>query len=209
MRVKTAIVTGSGGLIGSESARHLAESGFRVIGLDNDMRASFFGETASTNPVSERLVEQFPDEFEWLQMDIRDRDGVERLFEQNARDIDIVVHAAAQPSHDWAALDPHTDFTVNANGTLNLLQATRQSCPDATFIYLSTNKVYGDRPNYLPLVELEKRLELPEDHPYYGGIDKTKSIDPRMHSLFGGSKAAPRPVGQGDGGHFGMPAGCL
>src|SRR3954463_2457862 len=161
MRVKTAIVTGSGGLIGSESARHLAESGFRVIGLDNDMRASFFGESASTNPVSERLAEQFPDEFEWLRMDIRDRDGVERLFERNAREIEIVVHAAAQPSHDWAASDPHTDFGVNAVATLNLLEAARHEKPDATFVFLSTNKVYGDTPNHLPLVELEKRLELP------------------------------------------------
>jgi CDP-paratose 2-epimerase len=209
VRVKTAIVTGSGGLIGSESARHLAESGFRVIGLDNDMRASFFGETASTNPVSERLAEQFPDEFEWLQMDIRDREGIERLFEQNARDIEIVVHAAAQPSHDWAASDPHTDFTVNANGTLNLLQAARQSCPDATFIYLSTNKVYGDRPNYLPLVELDKRLELPEDHEYYGGIDNTMSIDHCMHSLFGVSKAAADLMVQEYGRYFDMPTVCF
>src|SRR4051794_35897687 len=193
MRVKTAIVTGSGGLIGSESARHLAESGFRVIGLDNDMRASFFGETASTNPVSERLTEQFPDEFEWLQMDIRDREGIERLFEQNARDIEIVVHAAAQPSHDWAASDPHTDFTVNANGTLNLLQAARQSCPDATFIFLSTNKVYGDTPNYLPLVELDKRLELPEDHPYYGGNDKNRAEYHSISYRFGGSQAGAHP----------------
>ncbi|MEA2445519.1 MAG: CDP-paratose 2-epimerase [Thermoleophilales bacterium] len=207
--MKTAIVTGSGGLIGSESARHLVESGYRVIGLDNDMRASFFGETASTSPVSERLADQFPDEFEWLKLDIRDREGIESLFERHARDIEIVVHAAAQPSHDWAASDPHTDFTVNANGTLNLLQATRQSKPDATFIYLSTNKVYGDQPNYLPLVELEKRLELPESHEYYKGIDASMSIDHCMHSLFGVSKAAADLMVQEYGRYFDMPTVCF
>ncbi|MEA2422136.1 MAG: CDP-paratose 2-epimerase, partial [Thermoleophilaceae bacterium] len=207
--MKTAIVTGSGGLIGSESARHLVESGYRVIGLDNDMRSSFFGESASTNPVSERLADQFPDEFEWLKLDIRDREGIERLFERHASDIEIVVHAAAQPSHDWAASDPHTDFTVNANGTLNLLQATRLSKPDATFIYLSTNKVYGDQPNYLPLIELDKRLELPEDHEYYKGVDASMSIDHCMHSLFGVSKAAADLMVQEYGRYFDMPTVCF
>ena len=184
-------------MIGSESARHLVESGYRVIGLDNDMRASFFGDTASTNPVSERLADAFPDEFEWLKLDIRDREGIERLFARHAADIEIVVHTAAQPSHDWAAQDPHTDFSVNANGTLNLLEASRRSTPDATFIFLSTNKVYGDTPNHLPLVELETRLELPEDHPYFGGIDTSMSIDHCMHSLFGVSKAAADLAGAG------------
>jgi CDP-paratose 2-epimerase len=207
--MKTAIVTGSGGLIGSESARHLVESGYRVIGIDNDMRSSFFGETASTNPVSERLASTFPAEFEWLELDIRDREGIEALFARHAKEIEIVVHAAAQPSHDWAALDPHTDFTVNANGTLNLLEAARRSTPDATFIYLSTNKVYGDTPNYLPLVELDKRLELPEDHPYHGGIDTTMSIDHCMHSLFGVSKAAADLMVQEYGRYFQMPTVCL
>src|SRR4051794_30511867 len=173
------------------------------------MRASFFGETASTSPVSERLAEQFPDEFEWLRMDIRDRDGIERLFAQNARDIEIVVHAAAQPSHDWAASDPHTDFTVNANGTLNLLEAVRHVKPDASFIFTSTNKVYGDRPNFLPLVDTGKRLELPQDHRYFRGIDTSMSIDGCMHSLFGVSKAAADLMVQEYGRYFDIPTVCF
>src|SRR3954470_3057397 len=108
--MKTAIVTGSGGLIGSESARHLVELGYRVIGIDNDMRSAFFGETASTNPVSERLAGMFPSEFEWLDLDIRDREGIEALFARHAKEIEIVVHAAGRAAHDWAALDPHTHF---------------------------------------------------------------------------------------------------
>jgi CDP-paratose 2-epimerase len=207
--VKTAIVTGSGGLIGSESVRHLVESGFRVIGLENDMRASFFGPGASTAHITRRLVEAYPDEFEWRELDIRDADGVMDLFRRHARQIELVVHAAAQPSHDWAASDPHTDFTVNANGTLGLLEATRHNCPDATFIFMSTNKVYGDAPNRLPLVELETRLELPEDHPFHGGIDHTMSIDHCMHSLFGVSKAAADLMVQEYGRYFDIPTVCF
>ena len=206
----TAIVTGSGGLIGSESVRHLVESGYRVIGIENDMRSRFFGESASTRPVSERLESRFGgDAFEWLEMDIRDTEGVRGVFARHARDLEIVVHAAAQPSHDWAASDPHTDFGVNAVGTLNLLEAARHEKPDATFVFLSTNKVYGDTPNHLPLVELEKRLELPEDHPYYGGIDLTMSIDHSMHSLFGVSKAAADLMVQEYGRYFDMPTVCF
>ena len=206
----TAIVTGSGGLIGSESVRHLIESGYRVIGIENDMRSQFFGESASTRPVSERLEESYSgDGFEWLEMDIRDAEGVRDVFARNARDLEIVVHAAAQPSHDWAASDPHTDFGVNAVGTLNLLEPARHEKPDATFVFLSTNKVYGDTPNHLPLVELEKRLELPEDHPYYGGIDLTMSIDHCLHSLFGVSKAAADLMVQEYGRYFDMPTVCF
>ena len=207
--MKTAIVTGSGGLIGSESARHLIEQGFHVIGLDNDMRASFFGDSASTNPVSERLADQFPDEFEWLRLDIRDREGIERLFERYANRIEIVVHAAAQPSHDWAASDPHTDFTVNANGTLNLLEATREVCPEAPFVFTSTNKVYGDTPNRLPLQELEMRWEIEPGHEYEPGISETMSIDHTKHSLFGASKVAADVLVQEYGRYFGMPTACF
>jgi CDP-paratose 2-epimerase len=206
----TAIVTGSGGLIGSESVRHLVESGYRVVGIENDMRSRFFGESASTRAVSERLESQFGgDGFEWVQMDIRDPEGVRGVFARTARDLEIVVHAAAQPSHDWAASDPHTDFGINAVGTLNLLEAARHEKPDATFVFLSTNKVYGDTPNHLPLIELEKRLELPEDHPYYGGIDLTMSIDHSMHSLFGVSKASADLMVQEYGRYFDMPTVCF
>ena len=204
----SAIVTGSGGLIGSESVRHFVKGGFDVIGLENDMRARFFGPEASTRRVTERLLEDFPDEFRSLDLDIRDADGVMRVFAE-ARDLALVVHAAAQPSHDWAASDPQTDFTVNANGTLNLLEAARKHAPDATFLFCSTNKVYGDLPNFLPLVEHEQRLDLPEDHRYHRGIDTSMSIDASMHSLFGVSKAAADLAVQEYGRYFDMPTVCF
>ncbi|HEV3480419.1 MAG TPA: NAD-dependent epimerase/dehydratase family protein [Gaiellaceae bacterium] len=205
----TAIVTGSGGLIGSESVQYFVEQGFDVIGLENDMRAAFFGPDASTRPVSERLVERYPDEFRWIELDIRDVAGVNRVFAEHASSLELVIHTAAQPSHDWAASDPQTDFTVNANGTLNLLEATRRYKPDATFVFCSTNKVYGDRPNFLPLRELETRLELPEDHEYYEGIPTSMSIDHSMHSLFGVSKSAADLMVQEYGRYFEIPTVCF
>jgi CDP-paratose 2-epimerase len=205
----TAIVTGSGGLIGSESVRHFVEAGFDVIGLDNDMRVQFFGPEASTAPTTARLLSAFGDSFHSLDLDIRDADRVEQVFAQHARSLGLVIHTAAQPSHDWAASDPQTDFTVNANGTLNLLDATRRHAPEATFIFCSTNKVYGDLPNHLPLVELDQRLELPEDHRYYPGIDTSMSIDASTHSLFGVSKAAADLLVQEYGRYFGMPTVCF
>jgi CDP-paratose 2-epimerase len=203
-----AIVTGSGGLIGSESVRFFAEQGFDVIGVENDMRAVFFGAEASTTPTSEQLIQEV-EGFHWEQLDIRDADGVGTLFSRHAREIELVVHTAAQPSHDWAASDPQTDFTINANGTLNLLEATRRYAPEATFIYTSTNKVYGDRPNFLPLEERETRLELPVDHRWYGGIDTEMSIDLTTHSLFGVSKAAADLLVQEYGRYFHMPTVCF
>jgi CDP-paratose 2-epimerase len=203
----TAIVTGSGGLIGSESVAYLVEGGLDVVGLENDLRAEFFGASASTKPVTERLTALYS-EFRSVELDIRDSDGVERVFE-GAGKIELIVHAAAQPSHDWAASDPQTDFTVNANGTLNLLEASRRHCPDASFIFCSTNKVYGDLPNALPLVELDKRLELPEDHRYFEGVDTSMSIDRSTHSLFGVSKAAADLAVQEYGRYFDMPTVCF
>jgi CDP-paratose 2-epimerase len=204
-----AIVTGSGGLIGSESVRHLVESGYQVVGLENDMRARFFGPDASTTHTSEALISSYPDEFQPLEIDIRDADSVTRVFAERAGKLDLVIHTAAQPSHDWAASDPQTDFGVNANGTLNLLQAAREHAPEATFVFCSTNKVYGDLPNSLPLLELDARLELPEDHRYYGGIDTTMSIDASTHSLFGVSKAAADLLVQEYGRYFEMPTVCF
>ncbi len=204
----TAIVTGSGGLIGSETVKHFASQGFDVIGLENDMRASFFGPEASTAGNTQKLVDTL-DGFRSLEVDIRDRDAVDRIFREHASDLALIVHTAAQPSHDWAASDPHTDFTVNANGTLNLLQSTRDHKPDATFLFTSTNKVYGDRPNYLPLEDTGTRLELPEDHEYYPGIPTTMSIDHTMHSLFGASKVAADVLVQEYGRYFDMPTVCF
>jgi CDP-paratose 2-epimerase len=208
-----AIVTGSGGLIGSESAARLVEAGYEVTGIENDTRAALFGAEASTSHVTERLNRELAG-FRTLDVDIRDSEAIDRIFAEGGGEIELIVHAAAQPSHDWAASDPQADFGINANGTLNLLEATRRSCPEATFIFTSTNKVYGDTPNRLPLLERETRLELPEDHPYFPGIDTTMSIDSTLHSLFGASKAAADLLVQEYGRYFGMPtvcfrAGCL
>jgi CDP-paratose 2-epimerase len=208
-----AIVSGSGGLIGSESVKHLVQKGFDVVGLENDMRARFFGPEASTAGTTQRLVETL-ETFTSIDLDIRDADGVRDVFRKHAKELEIVVHAAAQPSHDWAAGDAQTDFTVNANGTLNLLEAARHCKPEATFVFTSTNKVYGDRPNLLPLVQTPTRLELPTEHEYYGGIPTSMSIDRCMHSIFGASKVAADVMVQEYGRYFDMPTvafrgGCL
>jgi CDP-paratose 2-epimerase len=205
----TAIVTGSGGLIGSEAAQHFTQAGFDVVGLENDMRARFFGPSASTAHTTERLKRTLGDSFRSLEIDIRDADAVERVFAELSHSLELVIHTAAQPSHDWAASDPQTDFTVNANGTLNLLDATRRHSPSATFIFCSTNKVYGDLPNHLPLIEQEERLELPADHRYFRGIDTSMSIDGSTHSLFGVSKAAADLLVQEYGRYFDMPTVCF
>jgi CDP-paratose 2-epimerase len=207
--MRTAIVTGSGGLIGSESVKHFTEAGYDVIGLENDMRARFFGASASTAHTTERLVRTLGDSFRSLEVDIRDTEGVDRVFADIAPSLELVIHTAAQPSHDWAASDPQTDFTVNANGTLNLLEATRRHAPAASFIFCSTNKVYGDLPNHLPLNDVGLRLELPSNHRYFHGIDTSMSIDASTHSLFGVSKAAADLLVQEYGRYFDMPTVCF
>jgi CDP-paratose 2-epimerase len=209
-----AIITGAGGLIGSEAVGHFVRGGFDVVGIENDMRASFFGPESSTSHVTQGLIDEHPSEFHWENADIRDAASIDRVFREHAGSIELVVHTAAQPSHDWAASDPQTDFGVNANGTLNLLEAARAHCPDAPFVHCSTNKVYGDTPNRLPLQSLEMRLELPEDHPFFKGIDTSMSIDSSTHSLFGVSKAAADLLVQEYGRYFEMPTvafrgGCL
>jgi CDP-paratose 2-epimerase len=152
-----AIITGSAGLIGSEAALHFAGQGLDVVGIDNDMRSQFFGPEASTSWKAEELKSRLGARYRHTELDIRDREGILRLFEQHSGAIEIVIHTAAQPSHDWAATEPFTDFDINAVGTVNLLEATRRVAPDAGFIFTSTNKVYGDRPNELPLEELDTR----------------------------------------------------
>jgi CDP-paratose 2-epimerase len=203
-----AVVTGSGGLIGSEAVRYFAKQGFVVLGIENDMRAYFFGPEASTAHVTAALEEEF-DTFRSLELDLRDAEGINGVFQRHGRDIEVIVHAAAQPSHDWAASEPFTDFEINATGTLNLLEATRNNAPDASFIFCSTNKVYGDRPNFLPLVETPTRLELPEDHRWFEGIDLEMPIDRTTHSLFGVSKAAADLLVQEYGRYFDMPTACF
>jgi CDP-paratose 2-epimerase len=212
--VAIAVVTGAAGLIGSEAVRFLADKGMESAGIDNDMRRVFFGEEAST-AWSRRLLEQTVAGYRHHSIDIRDREAIHRLFAEYGTDIELVVHTAGQPSHDWAARDPLTDFSVNATGTLVLLEATHQHCPEATFIFTSTNKVYGDNPNRLPLVELETRWEVSPSHPYHAaGIDEQMSIDHCKHSLFGVSKAAADLLVQEYGRYHGLRtgvfrAGCL
>ncbi len=203
-----AIITGSAGLIGSEAAKHFAAQGLDVIGIDNDMRKVFFGDEASTAWNRQKLESTLPN-YSHLSVDIRSREEIDALFKKHGSEIKLIVHTAAQPSHDWAARDPHTDFTVNANGTLNLLQATRDHCPDAVFIFTSTNKVYGDTPNALPLIELDTRWEIDESHDYYSGIPETMSIDHCKHSLFGASKVAADVLVQEYGRYFGMKTACF
>jgi CDP-paratose 2-epimerase len=204
-----AIVTGSGGLIGSESVRHFVAQGYDVIGLENDMRAYFFGPEGSTQRTTEALVAELGDGFRSLEVDIRDNQAVTKVIADNASRLELVIHTAAQPSHDWAAQEPHTDFSVNAVGTLNLVEALRRHKPEASFIFTSTNKVYGDRPNYLPLEDTGSRLELPADHEYYGGIPTSMSIDHTMHSVFGASKVAADVMVQEYGRYFDMPTVCF
>lgn len=206
--MSVAIVTGSSGLVGSETAKFLHEQGLHVVGIDNDMRAYFFGADASTTWNTQRL-KGLP-RFMHAPIDIRDEQAIEGVFRQYGKDIALVVHCAAQPSHDWAAREPMTDFTVNANGTLVMLQATRTHAPDAVFIFTSTNKVYGDTPNFLPLVELERRWELPPEHQWgRHGIDETMSIDQTKHSVFGVSKVAADVMVQEYGRYFGMRTGVF
>ena len=202
------LITGSAGLIGSEAARFFAQLGHQVVGIDNNMRQYFFGEEASTLWSREELLEQFGN-YSHRDVDIRDEKAVAGIFRNYGSDISLIIHAAAQPSHDWAASEPFTDFTVNANGTLLLLECTRKFCPEAVFVFLSTNKVYGDIPNRLPLVEQETRWEIDPDHPYHKGIDETMSIDQSEHSLFGASKVAADVLVQEYGRYFGMKTACF
>jgi CDP-paratose 2-epimerase len=207
--VSVALVTGSAGLIGSEAARHFAGLGLDIVGIDNDLRRYFFGDDGSTGWSLLRLTNDLGETYTHFDVDIRDRDGLERIFKKYGRDIVVVIHTAAQPSHDWAAREPFTDFDVNAVGTLNVLEYTRQYCPEAAFIHCSTNKVYGDRPNYLPLQELETRYEIAPDHPYADGITEDMSIDDCLHSIFGASKVAADIMVQEYGRYFGLKTACF
>lgn len=211
--MKTVIITGSSGLIGGQAVKFFSEKGFRVVGIDNDMRKYFFGKEASTKWYGEELKEKY-ENYELVESDIREDAEIAKVFNEYGKDIELVIHTAAQPSHDWAAKEPYTDFTVNANGTLVMLENFRKYSPKAAFVFTSTNKVYGDRPNLLPLEELELRYELPESHKYYIGIDETMSIDQSKHSLFGASKVAADVLVQEYGRYFNLNTvafrgGCL
>ena len=202
------VITGSAGLIGAEATEHFHGLGFDVWGIDNDMRGVFFGEEASTRWRQSQL-ESALSRYVHHDADIRDPDAMNAIFARGGKDIELVIHTAAQPSHDWAAKEPVTDFTVNANGTLTLLEAARAHCSDAPFIFTSTNKVYGDTPNRLPLVEQETRWEIDPDHAFAPGIDESMTIDNSTHSLFGVSKVAADLLVQEYGRYFDMKTACF
>jgi len=204
-----ALITGSAGLIGSETVEFFSSQFDLIVGIDNNMREEFFGSDASTQWKKEWLETEIENYIHY-DSDVRDEVAMEKLFGEYGRDIQLVVHAAAQPSHNWAAKDPCKDFTVNANGTLTVLEMTRKYCPEAVFIFTSTNKVYGDLPNDLPLEELETRWEMDQAHPYYEhGINEKMSIDQSTHSLFGASKVAGDVLVQEYGRYFGMKTGVF
>jgi len=202
--MSTVLITGSSGLIGGEAVDFFSSKFDKVIGIDNDMRAYFFGKESSTHWNKTRLHKKHSN-FSSENIDIRSYGSLEKLFIEYSSSIKLIIHTAAQPSHDWAAKEPLTDFSVNATGTVNLLELTRQYCKDAVFIFTSTNKVYGDTPNFLPLNELEKRWEIDSTHKYFKeGIDEKMSIDNSKHSLFGASKVAADILAQEYGKYFNM-----
>ena len=203
--MKKLLVTGSSGLIGSEMVKHFHGLGWKVHGVDNNMRADFFGSEGDTRWNQQRLLREFP-KFGHHELDIRDRVGVQALVRTLTPD--AVIHTAAQPSHDLAAKRPFDDFDVNACGTMNLLEALRTFCPEAPLVHLSTNKVYGDAPNRIKLRELATRWDY-DDPDYANGISEECSIDQSKHSLFGASKVAGDVMVQEYGRYFGMPTCCL
>lgn len=207
--MKTVIITGSSGLIGSQATEFLHNKGYRIIGIDNDMRAYFFGSDSSTKESNEVLLKKFSN-YKHFPIDIRDYPALEKIFEEYSSSIEIIVHTAAQPSHDWAAKEPITDFTINALGTVNLLELTRLHAPKATFIFTSTNKVYGDTPNYLKgIKELNNRWECYDDKGELYEIDESMSIDNSKHSVFGASKVAADIMCQEYGKYFGINTGIF
>jgi len=203
-----ALITGSAGLIGSEATRFFSKKSFHIVGLDNNMRSVFFGKEGSIE-WNLKIIKEEVKNYTHYDLDIRDAAGIEKIFKDLGSDIKLVIHTAAQPSHDWAAKDPWVDFTVNANGTLNMLECARKHCPKAVFIFTSTNKVYGDRPNTLPLVELDTRWEIEKGHEYADGINEAMSIDNTKHSLFGVSKASADLLVQEYGKYFGLKTACF
>jgi CDP-paratose 2-epimerase len=215
--MKVALITGSAGLVGSAEVKFFSNKGYKVVGIDNDLRSYFFGSEASTKPSLEALKAQIPS-YEHYFVDIRDERSIRQIFSDYSSDIEIVVHTAAQPSHDWASKEPHTDFTVNAVGTLNLLEATRLHAPKATFIFISSNKVYGDRPNCtldepsykgLRIREEETRFEAYFADGSLGAIGEDMSIDHTLHSLFGASKLSADILCQEYGRYFGLNTGIF
>ena len=203
----TILVTGSSGLIGSQTCRFFGQQGYRVVGIDNDMRSYFFGKEATTTQTLKELRDHPSIDYTHYDIDIRNREKLNCVFEKYS--FDVVIHTAAQPSHDWAAKEPLTDYSINSTATLYLLECLRKYCPEATFIFTSTNKVYGDTPNGLPLEEKETRWEINNNHRFKKGIDETMSIDNSTHSIFGVSKLSADLMVQEYGRYFNLNTTCF
>ena len=206
--MKYALITGSSGLVGSESSLFFHKKKFKILGIDNDSRSYFFGSAASTKKMNRKLIKKL-NNFNHLNIDIRNFKKLEDIFKKYKNKIKCIIHTAAQPSHDWALKEPLTDFSINANGTLNLLLLTKKYCPNSVFIYVSTNKVYGDLPNFLPLIEKKKRYEIKNKKNYKNGISEKMSIDKSIHSLFGVSKVAGDLLAQEYGKNLNLKTGIF
>lgn len=207
--MKRALVTGSSGLVGSETVKFLCNKGFKVYGVDNDMRSTLFGEDASTKPEGQKLIQEFPKNFVWVNADIRLPQEVEKIF-KNFGPFDLIVHAAAQPAHEWSTNNALADFQINAYGTMVMLESYRQHSPEAVFIHCSSSKVYGDSVNKLPLVEMDTRFDLPEGEKYSEGVDEEFGrLDGDLHSLFGASKACGDIMAHEYGTYFNLPIGIF
>ena len=206
--MKIALITGSCGLVGSESSIFFAKKGFKIIGIDNNLRKFFFGKDGDINWVKKKLKKNIKN-YSHFNTDIRNFKNLKKIFKRYKKNIKVIIHAAAQPSHDWAKSKPFIDFDINAKGTLNLLELTRLYCSDAPFIFMSTNKVYGDNPNSLPLIEKKTRWEIKNSHKYYSGIDESMSVDNCTHSFFGASKSYADLIVQEYGKNIGLKTVCF
>jgi CDP-paratose 2-epimerase len=204
------LITGSCGLVGSESVDFFIKKNFKVIGIDNNLREFFFGKDGSTLWLKKRNKKTYGEKYQHFDCDIRDYKKLDFIFKKNKKKIKLIIHAAAQPSHDWAASNPSIDFEINANGTLNLLQLTKKYLFKKTpFIYLSTNKVYGNNPNFLEIVEHKLRYDLRRTDKFYNGINETMNIDNCIHSIFGASKLSADILVQEYGKNFGLKTACF
>lgn len=202
------IITGSTGLIGSSASEYFLSKNERVIGIDNDLRSYFFGRTGSNKWKEKKLKENKL--YIHFNVDIRNKKKIFKIFKKYSKKTKAIIHTAAQPSHDWAVKEPFTDFSINANGTLNLLEAFRKFCPEASFLFTSTNKVYGDTPNFLPIEEKKTRYEIKQNHKYFKkGIDEKMSLDHTTHSLFGASKTSADLLVQEYGRYFKLRTACF
>ena len=206
--MKIALITGSCGLVGSESSTFFSKKGFKIIGVDNNLRKFFFGKDGDINWIKNKLKKNLKN-YVHYNTDIRNYKKLEKIFKKYKKNIKVIIHAAAQPSHDWAKNRPFIDFDVNAKSTLNLLELTRLNCRKVPFIFMSTNKVYGDNPNFLPLIEKKFRWEIKNSHKYRSGIDESMSIDNCTHSFFGSSKSYADLIVQEYGKNVGLYTGCF